>query len=606
MVEKITSYDAATGGSVVNESVFEYGDTALLEKEYQEHAGAKDGSTPCVGYNFDTSASAGEFTKGLRPTSLRYPDGRLVHSTYGTSGSISDAVNRIAAIKEDSGGSPGNSLAEYSYLGDNTFVQVDYPEPDLRFDLAHGTGSDPYDGPLDRFGRLTDLLWYDYGSSTDAVRIQHGYDRAGSRTYREDPVAAAASADFDELYGYDQINRLTDLDRGDLNANKDALSSGTLTFAQEWSLDPTGNWSTFKQDDDGDSTWDLDQSRSHNGVNEITQIAGSSTHIAHDRVGNTTKCPKPDDWSNHFDLTYDAWHRLVKVEDGANTVAEYTYDGAKRRIIKKTYTGGVLDETRHYYHTDPQKWQVIEERIGDSSNPDRQFIWGLRYIDDLILRDRDTSDPKNGTLDERLYALQDPNWNVVGLSDITGAIQERFSYTAYGTPRVLTPSFTTLASSSYAWEVLYAGYCYDSDTAQYQVRNRVLDPRVGWLQRDPSLYTDGVSCYEYVGSAPLVATDPSGRFAVVGIGVLIYVIIAGVLVLLYVLIDKVIDIIEDWCRDKRKCTLIGSGGCNKKKGLKRCTYSCDGGPAEEIPIPCGPGNWDPPCPGSDGTIVEVW
>ncbi len=48
-----------------------------------------------------------------------------------------------------------------------------------------------------------------------------------------------------------------------------------------------------------------------------------------------------------------------------------------------------------------------------SSNPNRQYVWGERYIDDLILRDRDTTG--DGTLDERLYALQDANWNVVAV-----------------------------------------------------------------------------------------------------------------------------------------------------------------------------------------------
>jgi hypothetical protein len=59
----------------------------------------------------------------------------------------------------------------------SNIIEVDYTEPDLRMDLAHGGGSDPYDGPMDRFDRVTDLLWYDYGASEDAERILHGYDR---------------------------------------------------------------------------------------------------------------------------------------------------------------------------------------------------------------------------------------------------------------------------------------------------------------------------------------------------------------------------------------------------------------------------------------------
>ena len=44
--------------------------------------------------------------------------------------------------------------------------------------------NDPYDG-LDRFDRVVDLLWRNYNTSTDAARIQHGYDRAGNRLWRE-------------------------------------------------------------------------------------------------------------------------------------------------------------------------------------------------------------------------------------------------------------------------------------------------------------------------------------------------------------------------------------------------------------------------------------
>lgn len=181
MVATLTSYDDATVGSgnVVNQVVFEYNDLGALVSDYQEHDGEKTAATPYVGYNFDTTASGGQFTKGTRPTSIRYPNGRLVHFDYGTSGSMADALSRIAAIQDDDSGSPGSSLAEYAYLGLGGFVQVDYPEPDLRYDLAHGSGNDPYAG-LDRFDRVVDLLWYNYGTSTDAVRIQHGYDRAGN------------------------------------------------------------------------------------------------------------------------------------------------------------------------------------------------------------------------------------------------------------------------------------------------------------------------------------------------------------------------------------------------------------------------------------------
>jgi hypothetical protein len=89
------------------------------------------------------------------------------------------------------------------------------------------------------------------------------------------------------------------------------------------------------------------------------------------------------------------------------------------------YSSGTLDKTIHHYFTDA--WQCVEQRVDSSSDPERQHVWGLRYIDDLVLRDRDTTG--NGTLDERLYAMADANWNVTGVVNTSGVVQERIEYT---------------------------------------------------------------------------------------------------------------------------------------------------------------------------------
>ena len=273
-----------------------------------------------------------------------------------------------------------------------------------------------------------------------------------------------------------------------------------------------GNWTGYVQKTSGST--DLNQARTFNAANETTQIDSSTTHVAHDMAGNMTKLPKPASWSAHYDLVFDAWNRLVSVVDGGSTVAEYQYDARNYRVVKKTYSGGSLSETRHFYYDG--SWQVVEERLEAggvvSSNANRQYVWGLRYKDDLVLRDRDTTG--NGTLDERLYALQDPNWNVAAIAGTNGAIQERYTYTAYGKPSFLDATFTVRSPNvtSYVWDSLYTSREYDPETGFYYYRNRFYSAELGrFPSRDPIGYAAGMSLYEYASGMPLVATDPSGE-----------------------------------------------------------------------------------------------
>ena len=512
MKATVTSWDDAStnAGNVENETQFTYNNFGQLTHDYQAHSGTVNVmTTPKVQYAFASGAD-----NTIRPTSVTYPDGRVISYDYDSSGTMPDALSRVAAIVDDDGSS--THLADYSYLGLRTFVETDYTQPDVRYTLVGTAGGndsntgDIYHG-LDRFGRVDDSYWYDYGSSADVDRIKYGYDRSGSRLWRENVVARSQGKHFDEKYLYDEIHRLQDMDRGTLNSGHSSMT--TTTFAQDWNLDATGNWSDFKQDDNGNGTWDLNQSRTSNDANEITDITetagGSWVTPAYSAAGNMTTMPQPATPTSSYTATYDAWNRLVKIADGATTVSEYQYDGVKRRIVQKSYVSGTLSETRHLYYTEPSKWQVVEERVGSSTTPDRQFVWGQRYIDDLILRDRDTTG--NGTLDERLYALKDANWNVTSLVNTSGTVQQRFNYDAYGMPEFLTATFGA-STNAKDFEILYVGYRFENATTLFHIRHRVLNVALGcWMQRDPVGYADGMNLYEYCRAMPVHLYDPSGR-----------------------------------------------------------------------------------------------
>ncbi|MCX7388346.1 MAG: hypothetical protein NTX48_16905, partial [Planctomycetales bacterium] len=408
-----------------------------------------------------------------------------------------------------------------------------------------GTGNDPATGDiywgLDRFGRVDNCLWKK--STTTLAQIQYGYDRASNRTWRKDGVLTGTLTRYDELYSYDGLYRLNDQKRGTLNGTQTAITTGT--FEQQWGLDATGNWKTFKQDNDGNGTWELNQTRVANKVNEITGITNSvGTAWAtptYDGAGNMIGMPNPPatitgttpawvpmteaqwntlteaEWSAMTENTgttpqqlsaqYDAWNRLVLVTNGTQKVIENVYDARGYRIRKDTYTSGTLTEARHYYYT--PGWQCVEERVDASTTAERQFVWGLRYIDDLILRDRSTAN--NGSINERRYAMQDGNWNTIAICDITGSVGERFAYSAYGSPVFMNGTGTVQGASAIGFETLYAGYRFDGTTPQmYYVRNRFLLPMIGtWNKRDPLGYVDGMNLFAVYST--IESVDPYGQ-----------------------------------------------------------------------------------------------
>jgi RHS repeat-associated protein len=130
----------------------------------------------------------------------------------------------------------------------------------------------------------------------------------------------------------------------------------------------------------------------------------------------------------------------------------------------------------------------------------------------LILRDRDATG--HGTLGERLYALQDPNWNVVAIADAGGAVVERYLYSAYGERGCLTPLFVSTGDAGlYSWDFAFTSRPLDLATGVYDYRARPYGPALGrFFGRDASGYTAGDwNLYGYVGNGPANATDPMGH-----------------------------------------------------------------------------------------------
>ncbi len=471
-----TSYNAVSGGTIVEQVQQVYSGLGQLITEYQAHGGAVNTSTtPKVQYAYTEMAGG---ANNSRLISLTYPNGRQISYGY-------DTIGRLTAITLSTNVSEADT-----YLGLNTVVQRTDNQTGIQLTYikrtgeANGDGGDQFIG-LDRFGRVVDQRWVVTSTGTAIERLQYGYDRDGNVLFQNNLVNTA----FGELYhanganGYDNLNRLTNFARGVLSASVmngplDTIASPSRT--QAWTLDAVGNWSTV-------TTNGTPINRVVNKQNEITTLGGSGAP-AYDNNGNTRSDPILG-----RSVVYDAWNRIVAEKNGSTIYVTYSYDALGRRVVENPSTAKDI-----YFSA---SWQVLEEDVAGAMQ--NQYVWHPMYTDALIERD---------TPSQRLYAVQNADWDVTALVDTTGTVQERYVYDPYGALTVLTPSWGSRASSLFSWIYLHQGGRLDTTSTFYNFRNRDYSTTLGrWLQVDPIHYSSSDSnLYGYLLESPEDAVDPNG------------------------------------------------------------------------------------------------
>jgi hypothetical protein len=114
-LQTVTSYSDTAGTAYVNQVKYEYNGWGQVYREYQDHDGPVNGSTPFIQYNYE-DGQVGGVAKYVRLTSVAYPSSRTVDYTYGPSGGLDDVLSRVgerrgpgALIDEEAAGSYCNS-----------------------------------------------------------------------------------------------------------------------------------------------------------------------------------------------------------------------------------------------------------------------------------------------------------------------------------------------------------------------------------------------------------------------------------------------------------------------------------------------------------------
>ena len=396
-------------------------------------------------------------------------------------------------------------------------------------------------------------------------------------------------------WSYDETYRL-----------KTEKRSGTGAFSTTYTYDDVGNRTV--QQKGGALT-----SYTYDAANQlVTSVSATGmTTYTYDQAGNLTLVHAPGNVRTSYSWDDENRNTKLIIPGGAITTMAYRHDGL--RVRKQTAAG----TTKFIY--DGQNY-LLETDGSDTIN--RVLTSEPMGYGNLV-----SQRVKSGAVWTPYYHHYDALGSTRQMTGSAGSIVNSYAYTAWG------EAIAALTSESIAnffrW-VGMLGYFFDDEADTCYVRARHYDPGTGrWLSQDPLFYPVAArgamglewNLLSYARENPVTGVDPRGELYTLGrphpvitgppgqelpptIGLVQTPVVSpaqgvwvvGIMIGAYVL-DRI-------CRPRPKCKLVGSGGPNKKKKKKRCTYSCDGGPAEDAFIDIGPGNWDPPCPGWDGSEIE--
>ncbi|MCU7905887.1 MAG: tandem-95 repeat protein, partial [Candidatus Thiodiazotropha sp. (ex Epidulcina cf. delphinae)] len=418
--------------------------------------------------DFDGRTTSHQYDSDNRLTRSDYADGRIERFSYDAAGNRTQTL-----VTRPDGGSETTSYAYDPRDRLSRKTQSDGATLDYRYDAAGNRTQVRVTQP-DNSTRTTDYAYDSLNrleSATDATGItSYGYDAVGNRSSISYPNGSS------EVYRYDSLNRLTRKEtyNGDgalIQAYDYTLhATGRRTGIDEQSGRSTaygyddlyrltsesitdsqnGNYSAgYQYDAVGNRTYStidgVQTAYTYDDNDRLTRQGG--TRYTYDNNGNTL--------SESLDTTtttysYNAKNELISVERGGNTT-EYRYNPNGIRNAKTE--GGVttsytVDENRDYA-------QVLIEDNGTSPV-------SYTYGDDLISQTRDGATS---------FYHYDGLGSTRSLTDSLGNLTDTYDYEAFG--EVLNRTGTT--ENGY----LFAGEQFDSESGNYYLRNRYMNPENG-------------------------------------------------------------------------------------------------------------------------------
>ena len=458
-----------------------------------------------------TLADTDEFTYDLASRLLEARKGRYgnrVGVTYTDDGLIETETLTLEP------GTPGNTtgtdrsfMITRGYDADDRLVDIRYPGDEVDLIRYHTPRDQLAAIDLVQVGERLVSIDYDAGMRETYREYANGLDRSTDYARADNLVTSHEVGGLSELslaYEYAGPNKnLTKEERfgvmapatftaghdpGDRLINWDR-DNGEL---RAWNLSLVGDWDQYSGTANGSP---FTQTRTHNPVHEILDVTSDSTapglaggDVEHDAKGNIIEESSAGSLRTY---TFDADNMLAtaSVLGGGAEAGSYTYDALNRRVTKTTNSGTTVFVSL----SDPSgsgMGQVIQEYEDASSTPSRQYVYGS-YVDEPLAQVTNTGD--------LLFYHRNRQFNVVGLTDASGDVQELYRYTPYGSQTILAPNGVTVrtVSSFHAGQTPgQQGLHHDAESGLIYNRARYRHTGIGrFLTRDGLGYIDGLGLY---------------------------------------------------------------------------------------------------------------
>ena len=314
------------------------------------------------------------------------------------------------------------------------------------------------------------------GTGTAIGNLTYGWDVNKNKT-SEAIAGTMSNYGFSiPTSGYDNEDRLVSYNR-------------TSGLSQSWGLSLVGDWNSV-------TTNGTSQTRTHGPTHELLTAASQS--VSTDVKGNITLIPAVlRTNAQALATTWDFDNRMVTADVGNNGSIEVSqkYDALGRRVSR---TDG---STTTVFALAGQ--QVICDYASGAAPAASTYRYlYASYIDEPVLRVTTAGSVKT-------YYHRNQQYSVIALTSSTGAVQERYAYTAYGEPTITNASGTVLTASAINNRYMYTGREWHNVIGQYYYRARMYDAVLGrFCSRDPLVFVDGNNVY--MSYLSLEKSDPTG------------------------------------------------------------------------------------------------